>query len=50
MVLALLYSIVAICFNLYWDIVMDSNLLERISKNMFLRGKLSVSRRSGTLW
>ncbi|PWA99633.1 EXS (ERD1/XPR1/SYG1) family protein [Artemisia annua] len=45
-VLALVCSIAAICFNLYWDIVMDWGLLQRNSKHRFLRDKLSVSRRS----
>nr|GEZ15226.1 phosphate transporter PHO1 homolog 10 isoform X1 [Tanacetum cinerariifolium] len=45
-VLALVGSVAAICFNLYWDVVMDWGLLQRNSKNRFLRDKLSVSRRS----
>ncbi|XP_071694036.1 phosphate transporter PHO1 homolog 10-like isoform X2 [Rutidosis leptorrhynchoides] len=44
-VLALLCSIAAILFNTYWDIVMDWGLLQRNSKNRFLRDKLAVSRK-----
>ncbi|GJY78051.1 phosphate transporter PHO1 homolog 10 isoform X1 [Tanacetum coccineum] len=45
-ILASILTVAAICFNLYWDIVMDWGLLQRNSKNRFLRDKLSVSRRS----
>nr|GEV60330.1 putative reverse transcriptase domain-containing protein [Tanacetum cinerariifolium] len=44
-VLALVGLVAAICFNLYWDIVMDWGLLQRNSKNKFLRDKPSVSRK-----
>ncbi|KVH96158.1 EXS, C-terminal [Cynara cardunculus var. scolymus] len=45
-VLALVSSVAAILFNTYWDIVVDWGLLQRNSKNLFLRDKLAVSRRS----
>nr|XP_043608500.1 phosphate transporter PHO1 homolog 10-like [Erigeron canadensis] len=45
-VLALVSSITAILFNTYWDIVVDWGLLQRNSKNRFLRNKLAVSRKS----
>ncbi|KAI7737772.1 hypothetical protein M8C21_013267, partial [Ambrosia artemisiifolia] len=44
-VLALLSSVAAILFNTYWDIVVDWGLLQKKSKNMFLRNKLAVSRK-----
>ncbi|KAK1437725.1 hypothetical protein QVD17_03521 [Tagetes erecta] len=44
-VLALVSSIAAIMFNTYWDIAIDWGLLQRKSKNMFLRDKLAVSRK-----
>ncbi|KAI7753524.1 hypothetical protein M8C21_032267 [Ambrosia artemisiifolia] len=44
-VLALLSSVAAILFNTCWDIVVDWGLLQKKSKNMFLRNKLAVSRK-----
>ncbi|KAL8196464.1 hypothetical protein R6Q57_024759 [Mikania cordata] len=44
-VLALVSSVAAILFNTYWDIAIDWGLLQRKSKNMFLRNKLAVSRK-----
>ncbi|KAH6824863.1 EXS family protein [Perilla frutescens var. hirtella] len=41
-VLALLSSAVAALANTYWDIVIDWGLLQRRSKNLFLRDKLIV--------
>ncbi|XP_057777186.1 phosphate transporter PHO1 homolog 10-like isoform X3 [Salvia miltiorrhiza] len=41
-VLALLSSAVAAIANTYWDIVVDWGLLQRRSKNLFLRDKLIV--------
>lgn len=45
-VLAIVSSVAAILFNTYWDIVIDWGLLQRKSKNLFLRDKLIVSHRS----
>lgn len=44
-VLAFVSSISAILFNTYWDIVVDWGLLQRKSKNSFLRDKHVVSRK-----
>lgn len=44
--LALLTSAVAILLNTYWDIVKDWSLLQRHSKNPYLRDKLIVSHKS----
>lgn len=41
-VLALLSSSIAVIANTYWDIVVDWGLLQRKSKNLFLRDKLLV--------
>ncbi|KAL1551058.1 phosphate transporter PHO1 10-like isoform X1 [Salvia divinorum] len=41
-VLALLSSAVAAIANTYWDIVVDWGLLQRHSKNLFLRDKLII--------
>ncbi|CAA0828673.1 Phosphate transporter PHO1 homolog 10 [Striga hermonthica] len=45
-VLALASSLIATVANTYWDIAIDWGLLQRKSKNPFLRDKLSVSHRS----
>lgn len=45
-VLAVLSSVVATLMNTYWDIVVDWGLLQRNSKNLFLRDKLILSRKS----
>ncbi|KAL8533762.1 hypothetical protein ACS0TY_009961 [Phlomoides rotata] len=45
-VLALLSSAVAAIANTYWDIVVDWGLLQRRSKNPFLRDKLLVSNKN----
>ncbi|KAI5437359.1 phosphate transporter PHO1 homolog 10 isoform X1 [Lathyrus oleraceus] len=45
-VLALISSGVAISMNTYWDIVKDWSLLQRHSKNRYLRDKLIVSHKS----
>ncbi|XP_058777329.1 phosphate transporter PHO1 homolog 10-like isoform X2 [Vicia villosa] len=45
-VLALISSGVAILINTYWDIVKDWSLLQRHSKNRYLRDKLIVSHKS----
>ncbi|XAR55887.1 hypothetical protein NMG60_11036120 [Bertholletia excelsa] len=45
-VLAVVSSVVATLMNTYWDIVLDWGLLQRHSRNLFLRDKLVVSRRS----
>lgn len=45
-VLALVSSVIATMFNTYWDIFVDWGLLQRKSKNMFLRDKLLVSHKS----
>lgn len=45
-VLALLSSAIAAIANTYWDIVVDWGLLQRRSKNLFLRDKLLVSNRN----
>ncbi|KAL5100192.1 hypothetical protein RYX36_004519 [Vicia faba] len=45
-VLALISSCVAILMNTYWDIVKDWSLLQRHSKNRYLRDKLIVSHKS----
>lgn len=41
-VLALMSSALAAIANTYWDIVVDWGLLQRRSKNLFLRDKLVV--------
>lgn len=46
MVLALVSSSVAALINTYWDIVIDWGLLQRQSKNKYLRDKLVVSHKS----
>ncbi|KAJ8774506.1 hypothetical protein K2173_016952 [Erythroxylum novogranatense] len=46
MVLALVSSAVAIIMTTYWDIVQDWGLLQRNSKNPFLRDKLIISHKS----
>ncbi|RHN55444.1 putative SPX domain-containing protein [Medicago truncatula] len=43
---ALISSAVAILLNIYWDIVKDWSLLQRHSKNPYLRDKLIVSHKS----
>lgn len=45
-VLALVSSVIATMFNTYWDIFVDWGLLQRKSKNLFLRDKLLVSHKS----
>ncbi|XP_073130600.1 phosphate transporter PHO1 homolog 10 isoform X2 [Henckelia pumila] len=45
-VLAVVSSAVATLGNTYWDIVVDWGLLQRNSKNLFLREKLLVSHKS----
>lgn len=45
-VLAFISSIVAIVFNTYWDIFVDWGLMQKRSKNSFLRDKLLVSHKS----
>ncbi|PNX96720.1 phosphate transporter PHO1-like protein, partial [Trifolium pratense] len=45
-VLALISSAVSILLNTYWDIVKDWSLLQRHSKNPYLRDKLVVSHKS----
>lgn len=45
-VLAFVSSIVAIMFNTYWDIFVDWGLIQKNSKNLFLRDKLLVSHKS----
>ncbi|KAK2429185.1 phosphate transporter PHO1 protein [Trifolium repens] len=45
-VLALISSAVAILLNTYWDIVKDWSLLQRHSKNPYLRDKLVLSHKS----
>lgn len=44
-VFALISSAVAVLLNTYWDIVKDWGLLQRHSKNPYLRDKLIVSRK-----
>ena len=46
MVLALISSAVATMMNTYWDIVVDWGLLQKQSKNKFLRDRLQVSNKS----
>ncbi|XP_050373013.1 phosphate transporter PHO1 homolog 10 [Argentina anserina] len=46
MVLALLSSAVATMMNTYWDIVVDWGLLQKQSKNRFLRDRLQVPHKS----
>ncbi|XVF03293.1 hypothetical protein REPUB_Repub04eG0248900 [Reevesia pubescens] len=46
MVLALVSSAVATIMNTYWDIAMDWGLLQRHSKNVYLRDKLIVPHKS----
>lgn len=46
LVLALISSAAATAMSTYWDIVMDWGLLQRKSKNPYLRDKLVVSHRS----
>lgn len=46
MVLALISSAVATMMNTYWDIVVDWGLLQKQSKNKFLRDRLQVSNMS----
>ena len=46
MVLALLSSAFATMMNTYWDIVVDWGLLQKKSKNRFLRDRLLVSHKS----
>ncbi|XP_075485499.1 phosphate transporter PHO1 homolog 10-like isoform X2 [Primulina tabacum] len=45
-VLAVVSSAIATLGNTYWDIVVDWGLLQRNSKNLFLREKLLVSHKS----
>lgn len=45
-VLAFVSSIFAIMFNTYWDIFVDWGLIQKKSKNLFLRDKLLVSHKS----
>lgn len=45
-VLALISSVVTIMLNTYWDIVKDWGLLQRHSKNPYLRDKLVVPHKS----
>lgn len=45
-VLTLVSSIIATMMNTYWDIIVDWGLLQRKSKNLFLRDKLVVSHKS----
>lgn len=45
-VLALISSAVAVIMNTYWDIVVDWGLLQKKSKNPFLRDKLVISHKS----
>ncbi|KAL3819342.1 hypothetical protein ACJIZ3_005247 [Penstemon smallii] len=45
-VLAIVSSAIATIMNTYWDIVVDWGLLQRKSKNLFLRDKLIVSHKS----
>ncbi|KAL6513930.1 hypothetical protein OROHE_019386 [Orobanche hederae] len=45
-VLALVSSAIAAIANTYWDIVVDWGLLQRKSKNLFLRDRLLVSHKS----
>ncbi|KAL2546731.1 Phosphate transporter PHO1-like protein 10 [Forsythia ovata] len=45
-VLALVSSVIATMFNTYWDIFIDWGLLQRKSRNLFLRDKLLVSHKS----
>ncbi|KAG9133039.1 hypothetical protein Leryth_023720 [Lithospermum erythrorhizon] len=45
-VLAVVSSAIATFMNTYWDIVVDWGLLQRKSKNLFLRDKLVISKRS----
>ncbi|KAM7487458.1 hypothetical protein LguiB_024942 [Lonicera macranthoides] len=45
-VLTLVSSIIATMMNTYWDIIVDWGLLQRRSKNLFLRDKLVVSHKS----
>ncbi|XP_038892178.1 phosphate transporter PHO1 homolog 10-like [Benincasa hispida] len=46
MVLALISSAVAVLMNTYWDIVVDWGLLQKHSKNKYLRDRLLVSNKS----
>lgn len=46
MVLALVSSAVAVTMNTYWDIVVDWGLLQRRSRNRYLRNKLLISQKS----
>ena len=43
---AVVFSVFATLVNTYWDIVRDWGLLQRNSKNLFLRDKLAVSNKS----
>ncbi|XP_031262418.1 phosphate transporter PHO1 homolog 3-like isoform X7 [Pistacia vera] len=45
-VLALTFSVLAAIFCTYWDLVLDWGLLNRHSKNRWLRDKLLVSKKS----
>ncbi|CAI9756189.1 unnamed protein product [Fraxinus pennsylvanica] len=45
-VLALVSSVIATMFNTYWDVFVNWGLLQIKSKNLFLREKLLVSRKS----
>lgn len=45
-VLALASSAVAVAMSTYWDIVMDWGLLQRKSKNTYLRDNLVISNKS----
>ncbi|KAK4430024.1 Phosphate transporter [Sesamum alatum] len=45
-VLALVSSAIAAIANTYWDIVVDWGLLQRKSKNLFLRDKLLITHKS----
>lgn len=45
-VLALVTSALAVLQNTYWDIVKDWGLLQRLSKNPYLRDKLILPHRS----
>lgn len=46
MVSALVSSAIAVTMNTYWDIVVDWGLLQRQSRNRFLRDKLLISKKS----
>ncbi|KAB1208254.1 hypothetical protein CJ030_MR7G027333 [Morella rubra] len=46
MVLALVSSAVAVTMNTYWDVVVDWGLLQRRSRNRYLRNKLLISQKS----